>query len=314
MSRAWVDPAPHKSRFVRVNGVRLNYLDWGGRGPWLIFIHGLTGTPHNFDDLVPHFTDRFRVIAYARRCHGLSEVKGHCDERTVTEDLRCLMDALKVEHAHLVGHSYGGTELTGMASAHPSRVDRIVYIDAGYDWADPLWGEAMAAWPFDLEVPESARQSMAAYLEWAKTGTDPKSVRAKWFEPTVRESVIVQRDGSVKPRQDVAGLERLVKDMLGNRRRDYSKVRCPALAIYASEFADGTHVPAANRQKVRAWEKKYPTPLRAKGIAGIRSELRNVRIVRVRANHGDIVVTSKPPVAKLMQDFLIASTLSRRSD
>jgi len=307
MSGAWVDPAPHESKFVRVNGVRLNYLDWGGRGPSLIFIHGLTGSPHNFDDLAPAFTDRFRVIAYARRCHGLSEMKGHCDEVTVTEDLRCLMDALGIERAHLAGHSYGGTELTGIASSHPSRVDRIVYIDAGYDWADPLWKAAMDAWPFEMESPESARRSLDAYLEWSKIGGDPKSVRAKWFEPTVRESVIVQPDGSVKPRRDLAGLEQLVHDMLGNRKRDYSKVRSPALAIYASEFFDEAHVPARRRQKVRDWEQAYATPLRVQGIDCIRRELRGVRIENVRANHGDIVVMSEPSVAKLMRDFLAAS-------
>jgi hypothetical protein len=28
----WSDPSPHKSGFVTVSGVRLNYLDWGGSG------------------------------------------------------------------------------------------------------------------------------------------------------------------------------------------------------------------------------------------------------------------------------------------
>jgi len=307
MCAAWVDPAPHESKFVRVNGVRLNYLDWGGRGPWLILVHGLTGSPHNFDDFAPAFTDRFRVLAYARRCHGLSEMKGHCDAATITEDLRCLMDALGIDRADLAGHSYGGTELTGMASSHPSRVGRIVYLDAGYDWADPLWKAAMEAWPIAIEAPKSALRSVDAYLEWARIGGDPKSVRGKWFEPTVRESVIVQPDGSVQPRRGLPELEHLLQDMQSNPRRDYSRVRSPALAIYASEFVDVAHAPATDREKIRTWEQKYPTPLRLESIDRIRRELTGVRVETVRTNHGDIVVTSKPTV-RLMQDFLAVSS------
>src|SRR5262245_29808563 len=30
---SWADQYPHKSDYVIANGVRLNYLDWGGQGP-----------------------------------------------------------------------------------------------------------------------------------------------------------------------------------------------------------------------------------------------------------------------------------------
>src|SRR5271165_6426931 len=83
-----------KSGIVNANGVRLNYLDWGGSGPPLILIHGLGDNPHIFDDLAPAFTDRFRVVAYARRGHGQSEAKAPYDTATLTEDLRGLMDGL----------------------------------------------------------------------------------------------------------------------------------------------------------------------------------------------------------------------------
>ena len=307
MSGDWVDPAPHESKFVTVNGVRLNYLDWGGQGPWLILLPGITWSPHHFDDLAPAFTDHYRVIAYARRCHGLSEVKWPCDAATITEDLRCLMDALGIERANLVGHSYGGTELTWMAGLHPRRVERIVYLDGGYDWADPLWKAAMEAWPFEMEVPESARRSLEAYFRYAKAGTDPKTVLGKWFEPVARESVIVQEDGTVRPRRDLADLEHLVRDMLGNPRRDYTKVHCPALAVYASEFFDSAHLLPAHRKKVREWDTKYLVPFRIESVERIRRELKGVRVETVPTDHAGIVITLTKPVAKLMRDFLAYS-------
>jgi alpha-beta hydrolase superfamily lysophospholipase len=68
----WSDLAPHKSGFVIANGIRLNYLDWGVSGPALVLIHGCGNNLHLFDDLASALTDRFCVIAYARRGHGRS--------------------------------------------------------------------------------------------------------------------------------------------------------------------------------------------------------------------------------------------------
>lgn len=109
----WTDPSPHEEGFVIANGVRLQYLDWGGDGATLILIHGVTDNPHAFDDLATAFTDRFRVLAYARRGHGRSEVRGPYDTATLTEDLRGFMDALGIERAHFVGWSMEGMRLRG---------------------------------------------------------------------------------------------------------------------------------------------------------------------------------------------------------
>ena len=69
----WTDKSPHKSRFITVNGVRLHYLDWGGKGDTMLFLHGLGDTAHIYDDLAPKFTNQFRVLGLTRRGHGQSE-------------------------------------------------------------------------------------------------------------------------------------------------------------------------------------------------------------------------------------------------
>ncbi|MEY2930036.1 MAG: hypothetical protein RL033_785, partial [Pseudomonadota bacterium] len=44
--------APHVARAVDVgNGVTLEVLDWGGRGPALLLLAGLGNSAHIFDDL-----------------------------------------------------------------------------------------------------------------------------------------------------------------------------------------------------------------------------------------------------------------------
>lgn len=83
----WADRSPHKSGFVTVNGVKLHYLDWGGKGEALLFLHGLGDSAHIFDDIAPKFTDHFRVLALTRRGHGQSDKPGiGYETRMLVED------------------------------------------------------------------------------------------------------------------------------------------------------------------------------------------------------------------------------------
>src|SRR5262245_52915683 len=116
----WHDPSPHRSEYVTVNGVRLNYLDWGGTGPVLVLIHGLTDSPHVFDDLATGIRDRFHIIAYARRGHGSSGAPtGPYDSATLVEDLHQLLDQMRIPRASLLGWSMGGNEITEFAGQYP---------------------------------------------------------------------------------------------------------------------------------------------------------------------------------------------------
>jgi hypothetical protein len=48
--------------FVSVNGLRLHYVDWGGRGPTLLFLTGGgNGSAHTFDSFAPRFADPQRI-------------------------------------------------------------------------------------------------------------------------------------------------------------------------------------------------------------------------------------------------------------
>src|SRR5690349_19860643 len=71
--KRWQDRSPHRVGFVRVSGVRLEGLDWGGTGEALVFCNGWEDNAHCFDDLAPKFTDRFHVLAFTRRGFGKSD-------------------------------------------------------------------------------------------------------------------------------------------------------------------------------------------------------------------------------------------------
>jgi pimeloyl-ACP methyl ester carboxylesterase len=301
---AWSDSAAHKSGFVTANGIRLNYLDWGGSAPVLIFIHGLQDNPHIYDDLAPAFTDRFRVIAYARRGHGMSEAKEPYDTATLTEDLRGLMDALGITKAHLAGWSMGGEEITAMAGTHPERVDRIVYLDAAYDPDDPLMEAADKAMPAIYNPPAAAMASLDAWRAYEMNAWYPGVNDSSRLEAYVRELVVIQPDGTVRNRMNDSTAQAVGTTL---RHRDYSKVHCPALAIYAQSTIDVSHGDSARIAESRAWEEKYMGPFRAASIERIKRQLPGIEVVKVPGTHMDFVLNAREQVVTAMRRFLTES-------
>jgi pimeloyl-ACP methyl ester carboxylesterase len=303
---SWVDTSPHKEGFVKANGVTLEYLDWGGAAEVLILLHGSGDNPHVFDDLAPAFTDRFRVIAYARRGHGRSEARPPYDTATLTEDLRGLMDALGISKACLVGWSLGGNEITAMAALHPDRVDKLVYLDAGYDWADPDYETAFHAIPAELfDTPATAMKSLDAYIAYEKASDYTQLDDIRRIEAYLDESVVVRPDGSVQPRIPADVMAALIASLWTNPPRDYRRVRSPALAIFANSMIDLHGTDATRREQGRAWEHKYMAPFRAKSIARIQRELGNVQILLVPGAHDSFFLTSRAQVVEAMRQFLL---------
>lgn len=135
------DTSPHTEHFIEANGVRLHYLDWGGEGAPLVLLTGYGATAHTFDGLAPRLTSRFRVLALTRRGQPPSErPSSGYDLATLTTDLEAFLRARALRRVHLVGHSFGGTEMTHFAALHPEQVASLVYLDAALD---PTAGQAI---------------------------------------------------------------------------------------------------------------------------------------------------------------------------
>ena len=141
--------------FATVNGLRLHYIDWGGAGPSVLFLTGLGDSADTFDALARRFTDRFHVWGLTRRGQGQSDKpKSGYDPRTLAGDIRAFMDVKGIERATLIGFSVAGSEMTRFAVLFPSRVDRLVYLDAADDYRS---GHELATNPrtkYPLPLPE----------------------------------------------------------------------------------------------------------------------------------------------------------------
>jgi pimeloyl-ACP methyl ester carboxylesterase len=300
---AWTDKAAHKNGFVTANGIRINYLDWGGSGKPLILIHGMGDNPHVFDDIAPAFTDHYRVVAYARRGHGDSDAKPPYNVATLTEDLRVLMDSLGIAKADIAGWSMGGDEVTAMAGTHPERVGHIVYLEGAYDWGDGTLAAAFPTYPVALSPPDSAMSSMDAFLTFQGSAVFPGLADMARVEAYNRDLVVVQPDGRLRMKMSDSVSQALFHVVL-TERRDYTKVRAPALAIYAQSFVDAQHGSTAQQDKSLAWEQKYMVPFRAASIERVQKELPGVEIVRVSGTHMGFIYESRDQVVASMRKFL----------
>jgi pimeloyl-ACP methyl ester carboxylesterase len=254
-SEAWTDRSPHAVRALQVQGATLQVLDWGGTGDGLVFIHGLGDSPHAWDDLAPAFTDRFRVLAYARRGHGQSRpVTGPFDNETLVDDLRQVLDSLGVARAVLAGWSMGGNEIARFAERHPDRTAALVYLESGYDWSDTTVVRLLNTMPFNWTAEAVDLHSLDRFRRWWNGTFWPEGKLSAAAEAEVRD--IVQRDaaGQVRVSTDPL-LEQLFASVTGYR-RDYRRVKAPALAIYSEHFLP-PQVPDSSRAAVAAWNDEF---------------------------------------------------------
>ncbi len=112
---------------VTVNGVSLHYrID--GEGEPLILIHGSIVDYRYWNEQVPVLSKHFQVITYSRRYNYPNENKPVPNHSAIVEagDLLGLMDALKIEKAYILGHSYGGYTALWFSTGHPDRVKKLI--------------------------------------------------------------------------------------------------------------------------------------------------------------------------------------------
>jgi parallel beta-helix repeat protein len=121
-------PMPASS-FVETRGIRLHYLDFGGSGLPLIFVHDWYEDAHTWASMAPSYADAYRVLAMTRRGYGQSDDVGWgYDVATQSEDILGFMDALGIERAVLVGRHPTTQDMTWIAEHHPHRLAGLVYL------------------------------------------------------------------------------------------------------------------------------------------------------------------------------------------
>ena len=125
---------PECSWFTTIGGVRIHYQEVGDEeAPPLILIHGFISATLVWSEVLRPLADAgFRVIAMDLPGYGYSD-KPHDGRYTIGAHAHAvvgLMDRLGLEHATIVGASYGAAIAATMALDYPERIERLVLIGA----------------------------------------------------------------------------------------------------------------------------------------------------------------------------------------
>ena len=192
---------PPPSRFATVNGARLEYLDWGGSGPPLLFLAGLGSTAHIFEDLAPEFKSNHRCLALTRRGFGRSEqTAGGYELDSLAHDIFAFATRLGLRDVTLVGHSYGGTEAIRASQLFPQLVRRVILLDTANDTIPPdapaAEAELFAA--FTGMSNSDRLSSLENDRAWEKRLLG--DVWSNAAESDLQETVVIANDGSVQSR------------------------------------------------------------------------------------------------------------------
>ncbi|HEX2115386.1 MAG TPA: 3-oxoadipate enol-lactonase, partial [Alphaproteobacteria bacterium] len=177
--------------------------------------------------------DRFRVLRYDMRGHGLTDCSpGPYTIAQLGDDARALLDALGIETAHVCGLSIGGLVAQRLAATTPARVRSLVLCDTANVIGPPSrWDDRIAA------IRSGGLQSII------------DAVLKAWFTP-----------GFLAAHPDIA---RGVSNMLvrtpaegyigccyalreADLRADDAKIACPTLVVVGDQ--DASTPPAAARE------------------------------------------------------------------
>lgn len=297
----WRDTTAHVAGMIRVGpGVRLHYLDFGGIGPALVLLAGLGNTAHAWDDFAPRLVDRYHVVAITRRGFGESDhPKRGYDTRRLVEDLRVVLDSLRLAKVTLIGHSIAGEEMTRFAATYPQRIDRLVYLEAAYDRI-ALDSALDDIFPVPLDIPappDPARADTATAAGYVAFVHRTRGVN-------IPESDIRTRYRYDGWREDASPAYQAIHA----ERPAYRSIRAPALAIYA--VTDSV-------SQLEPWQRSHTAQfaglralVRGVGMATAQSRTEfkrrvvNGTVLEIHGGHHWIFVSHRDQVLAAVRDFL----------
>ncbi len=155
-----------------------------GAGKPVICAHGLGATKASFLPTISALAEHYRVVAVDLPGFGESDkpIGAPYDARFFARSVFELMDALEIDHAHLVGNSMGGRVAIEAGFQDPSRVDGLALLSPAVAWLrDRRWSLVVKALRPELGLLQLAprpivenvvRRIVGVQGGWADAGVD----------------------------------------------------------------------------------------------------------------------------------------------
>ena len=118
------------SDLCHVNGINMHFTRTGGGKKSIVFLHGLMTNGLCWSDLAHQLEDDYDIIMPDARGHGCSSVPdfGYSYEDHAN-DIAGLIEALKLSHPYVLGHSMGGMTAAVVASRKPNLLRGLILVE-----------------------------------------------------------------------------------------------------------------------------------------------------------------------------------------
>lgn len=116
------------------DGIRLYYEEAGSGSP-VVFVHEYAGDWRTWEPQMRHFSRAHRCITFSQRGYLPSDVP--TDPAQYSQDLQrddviAILDGLKIDKAHIVGHSMGAATALHVGIHYPERCLSVTAAGCGY--------------------------------------------------------------------------------------------------------------------------------------------------------------------------------------
>ncbi len=122
-----------QGKFMNIDDEKIRYID-KGKGKILLLIHGTPGSIEDWNSIIDSLSISNRVIAYDRLGNGFSTANTY--NYTLSENVKLankIIKKLNLNDVIVVGHSYGGSIATKLATEKNDKIKSFVVI------ASPLY-------------------------------------------------------------------------------------------------------------------------------------------------------------------------------
>ncbi|SOH94951.1 Pimeloyl-ACP methyl ester carboxylesterase [Monaibacterium marinum] len=116
------------------DGCRL-YVEETGEGEPILFLHEFAGDHRSWEPQVRHFSRAHRCITFAARGYLPSDVPEEASrysQEAALADAMAILDELKIEKAHIVGHSMGAYTALHIGLRYPDRCLSVSALGCGW--------------------------------------------------------------------------------------------------------------------------------------------------------------------------------------
>src|ERR1700750_2965571 len=132
------------------DGIQL-YCDRPAPVSRVVFVHEYAADHRTWEPQMRHFSRSHRCVTFSQRGYPPSDVPKNPDQYlqdAFRDDVIAVMDALKIDKAHVVGHSMGALTALLVGIRYPERCISVTAAGCGYgSRADPNKGEEGGAAP-----------------------------------------------------------------------------------------------------------------------------------------------------------------------